>query len=118
MNMNMNMNGRRRRRNARNQSIMTELFAGDESSLSESLENLDLHNYCQGRLSTSQTQSIESCSEELLGETIIKTFSLMHEYFNNPDTFEYCIHNQLKSTNRNELLMEKIITSSFQDGFM
>ena len=118
MNMNMNMNGRRRRRNARSQSILTELLGGEESSLSESLEHLDLQNYCQGRLSTNHTQSIQSCSEELLDQTIVKTFSLMHEYFINPDTFEDCIHNQLRSNNRNELLIEKIITSSFQDGFM
>ena len=118
MNMNMNMNGRRRRRNARNQSIMTKLFAPDETNLSETLQNLDLHNYCEGRLSSNLTASIESCSEEMLDETIIKTFSLMHEYFNNEDQFEDCIRNQLNSSNKNELLIGKIITSSFQDGFM
>ena len=117
MNMNINMNGRRRR-NAGNKSLMTELFAPDENNLSKTLQNVDLHNYCEGRVSTNLSLSIHSCSEEITEETIIKTFSLMHEYFNNEKNFETCLQNKLNRDDQKESLIDKIIMSTFQDEFM
>ena len=97
---------------------MMNLFAPEESKLLNTLQNLDLHNYCESMVSRNSTGSIQSCSEEIIEETVLRSFSLMHEYINNEERFETCINNKMKRNDQSEYLIGKIIMSTFKDGFI
>ena len=97
---------------------MMNLFAPEESKLLNTLQNLDLHNYCESMVSRNSTGSIQSCSEEIIEETVLRSFSLMHEYINNEERFDACIKHRLKRNDQNESLIGKIIMSTFEDGFI
>ena len=70
---------------------MMNLMVPDESKLLTTLQNIDLHNYCESRVNSNSTRSIQSCSEEIIEESIMRSFSLMHEYINNEERFETCV---------------------------
>ena len=110
-NINMNVNNGRMGK-------MMNLFVSDESKLFETLQNIDLHNYCESRVNRNSSVSIQSCSEEIIEETVVRSFSLMHEFTNNEGRFETCIKHRLKKNDQNESLIGKIIMSTFEDGFI
>ena len=97
---------------------MMNLMVPDESKLLTTLQNIDLHNYCESRVNSNSTRSIQSCSEEIIEESIMRSFSLMHEYINNEERFETCVKHKLKRNDQSESLIGKIILSTFEDGFI
>ena len=111
MNINMNVNNGRMGK-------MMNLVVPDESKLLKTLQNIDLHNYCESKVRRNSTGSIQSCSEEIIEETVMKSFSLMHEYVNNEERFQTCIKHKLNRNDQNESLIGKIIMSTFEDGFI